>query len=126
LRSKAWKHKFFDVSVEHRLDHTVSPPVEMVEIILRRGRPEKSPRIRLTLWEDRWAEVDAREAGRTGWRWSCRFQGRVLGGREGKQIIQDIEAFDALLDDDRRRADPEVLSSFWDGKLARGPTRLVR
>lgn len=120
-RHRAISSKGTQLLGERVIESDQSSQRERIELTYRHRRRTKCPVVRLFVWSDRWAWVDAREAAKTGWRWEWTSEGRIVGTETAKTIVQAFEATIASIGDDLPMISPK-LNAIWKPLLAIGPT----
>lgn len=124
-RSKALKRSFSEIGLEKVHDDAHSPPMECLNVSLRIGPSPSGPRIKLRVWADRWAWVDARQPSKKGWLWASTSEGRIAGGKTGADFVSALESFYTLLPDRDHSGDIEGARRIWDKLLLPGTIRSV-
>lgn len=122
-RHRAISSKIMQLLVERVIENDRGEKLEKIEVTYRRRRPGKSPVIRLHVWSDRWAWVDAREAAKAGWRWEWTGEGRISRDDVGQAVVRAFESTigEAGMDvSDIQRN----LAAIWSPLLAKGPATL--
>jgi hypothetical protein len=94
---------------------------ETLELNLGAGRGR--PRMRIVIWHERWIWVDARVAAKQGWVWKWSYNGRLVGGKSGPNLVAAFEDTLAQLPhiDD---SNTQELTAIWKPLLARGPVEV--
>ena len=91
-RSRALKHHGGETLFERTMERFERGNREKLEITYRRRPTARSVTVRLFVWSDRWAWIDAREPAKHGWKWEWTAQGRVSGPEFGRKIVAAFEA----------------------------------
>lgn len=76
--------------------------------------------LRVHVWSDRWTWVDARRRSKAGWLWEYRNEGRFLGPKGARGLVELVEK---TMDESCLSASdaPRAISAIWSGCLAFGP-----
>lgn len=90
-RHRALKHKLHSIECERVFEEVDGVKSERIDLRLQRFASSQSLVLRVQLWPDRWAWVDAREGGRNGWTLEWNFQGRAAGRITGQQFVAALE-----------------------------------
>ena len=93
----------------------------------RAGRRRRvgDPRLKIVIWHDRFVWLDARVASkRDGWIWEWTFDGRLLGDKSGKDLVEAVEKTIHILSY-AKQGETDQLSAPWKPLLARGPKAVV-
>jgi|CXWL01.1.fsa_nt_gi hypothetical protein len=119
-RSRALKYKMHSVECERVIEEADGERTERIDLTLRQSRSRQGLVLRAKIWEDRWAWVDARAGGKSGWTMEWTVEGRAAGGVSGRAFITSIEeTFDAI--SIASAADAAALNKMWQPILLRGP-----
>jgi len=101
-RRKAISHQTSKLNVQKVIevsrDVALTSKMEKLEIDLRCFASKPDAVVRIYIWQDRWAFVDARQAGtgKRGWNWEWTCEGTILGSVSGRQIVEALEETIAL------------------------------
>lgn len=120
-RGKALKHKNATPTIERFIEVLDGESEERVEIALR---VRKRQVLTLTIWCDRWVQVQASESiSQAGWKFQYAHSGRFLGADGGRDLVEAVEA---SLSEMYEMTDANVgrLDAIWKALLANGPRSL--
>ncbi|MFO1187500.1 MAG: hypothetical protein U1E87_08660 [Alphaproteobacteria bacterium] len=120
-RSKALKYKTFGLRCERVLDSTEASRQEKFELTLDGPPATRGAWLRLFVWSDRWVWVDARELGKTGWKWECTLEGKLLGRFGGRDLIEAAENSYTHCPFCTSTESVEDVKAIWQSMLATGP-----
>jgi hypothetical protein len=101
-RRKAISHQTSKLNVQKVIevsrDAALRSKMEKLEIVLQGFASKRDAVLRIFIWQDRWAFVDARLAGtgKRGWNWEWTCEGTLLGSVSGRQIVEALEEAVAL------------------------------
>jgi hypothetical protein len=119
-RSRALKHKTHSVECERVFEEANGKRIERIDLTLRQSRSSHGLVLRAKIWQDRWAWIDARSGGKSGWTMEWTVEGRAAGGVSGQALMDRIEGtFDAI--STAKAADDAALDKIWKEILLRGP-----
>jgi hypothetical protein len=119
-KSKSLKTRFAFVDFQ-RTEHPERASEEVAELTLRRLRSTKSLTITVKVRQDRWIAIDAREIGRSGWKWEFTDQGRLSGGKTWRDLITCIYDLDDILSADVSAPMVETARKISRSILVNGP-----
>lgn len=126
-RRKALKHKTRSYSVMRKIESGSAESAEEVLLIELSvvDLAGKLPSLHVKVWPDRWVSGVAYQRGNTGENWTSDFDGRISAKVTPIKFEKDVENFlDGMCIGSYRSA--EDASAYWQHKLVRGPTGLVR
>jgi len=121
-RHKSLKHKLHSITCNKVYEvYEDNTKLEKLELDFRESRTYNGMTCRLFVWPDRWVWVDARKATKKGWEWEWTFEGRLLGGYGGRELISAIE--EALFESTDENFKPIMfeVKEIWRPLLAKGP-----
>lgn len=125
-RRKAISHQASRIDGQKAYETVGSAKEEKFEIYLDKTSSRKGPRLKVSVWADRWILVDAREPsgkGVKGWLWEWTADGRLIGGLSGKEIVRALEeSISALYAMDKGRV--QKFDEIWRHILTRGPVEV--
>ena len=118
-RRRAIRYRVPSLTAEKVVERTSTTDREKLEITCEIGA--RRARLRIFIWEDRWIWVDARRPSKVaGWSWQFTREGRVVGGLDGRRLVQVLEAsVDAASSSDEDAA--RALDEVWQSIFAIGP-----
>ena len=116
-RSKALKHKSWEFKCERVLEQGQRDKQEKLEFDIRCFGENRDTFIRLFVWDDRWAWIDARESAKKEQLFEWDYEGRLLGDVGPQRVVTALE-------ETLERRQPEDLDSVWRELLANGPQKV--
>ncbi len=120
-RSKAIRHRDFDIACERLREKNGDDLLEMIEIELTRRVDGGVQKFKLSVWAERWLWIHAGQGGKERWGWSR--EGRLLGADQARRVISAVEeTISASVGMDASQT--ELFDSIWQPLLARGPEGL--
>jgi len=116
-RQRSFRRRGVSLAKEWRLDELNH---ETVEITFKPLSSLSKARVTFRLWDDRWAQINAREISKTGWRWKWSTEGRIRPHYMNKAIVSRIED---TVDEACHYIDSTTkrLDAIWLDVLASGP-----
>lgn len=94
---------------------------EIAVAIFRTMKSTKSPTITVNVWPDRWVWVDVREGARAGWLWSFVIEGRLAGGKNWDDLIQELKLLPSGFRDGMDEEKIRRIMERWRNLLVSGP-----
>jgi len=67
--------------------------VEKIEIFIQSSMSRNAIKMRLFVWGDRWAWIDARKANKLGWEWEFSKGGRLSGCSSPRHLMETFKKF---------------------------------
>lgn len=97
--------------------------MEKIDLRFEYRLGDRTNRLALVAWSDRWVWVDARQLKGGRWTWEWTSEGRLLGSPDDLPLARVIEA-SLWIDDVEPGGEGAALMSLWRPMLAEGPRAL--
>lgn len=117
-RSRAIKAKTLSAHLNRVVEETDGSRVEVFEFVVGTIVPMNGS-MRIKIWPDRWADIDARISSKSGWMLDWTESGRLVD-IDVRSLVRAIEETIDAIDSDSTRATAK-LNGIWDRLLAKGP-----
>jgi len=119
-RRKSLSHGGGSITCERVQDRSEGVEREKLEVVFKRRPNIRSVSVRLFVWSDRWAWIDAREPTKNGWKWEWAAQGRLLGPDVGVRLAMAFQST-VTLSKAANSSIADELTQLWSPLLAKGP-----